>query len=474
MGCKASDRSCHAAADKQCCDEAIESVEAQKGDPIRVIIDDLSGAGEHKMAALVAAYTYAGKSKYYIKQKLKGMKRFILAAALMINGVAVAQVADAPAEPKAEEGYQFTDITVIPGTSVKNQHRSGTCWCYSGISLLENEIIKNGGEELDLSEMWVVRHAYFDKAVKYARLHGNLNLAVGGAFHDVTEIIKKYGIVPQEVYQGLSYGTDLPVFGEIDAVIKGYMDAVIKAPNRTLTTAWQAGLNGILDSYLGELPETFTIDGVEYTPQSYAASLPIDINDYIGITSYTHHPFYTEMVVEVPDNWMWMPSYNLPLEEMMTVIDSAIEAGYSIGWATDVSEQGFSRTKAVAIIPEDDRDNLSGTEAERWGAMTAEERSKALYAFDGPIAEKSITQEMRQKAYDNYESTDDHGMVIEGTAVDQAGNPFFKVKNSWDARPPYEGYYYFSRPFVEYKTISIMVNKKALPKATAKALGLKK
>ncbi|MFI3324138.1 MAG: C1 family peptidase [Rikenellaceae bacterium] len=398
------------------------------------------------------------------------MKNIFLAVLLLSVGVS----AQAQEEQAAEEskGYEFTDIKVIPGTSVKNQYRSGTCWCYSGISLLENEIIKAGGSELDLSEMWVVRHAYVDKAVKYARLHGSLNLAVGGAFHDVTEMIKKYGIVPQEVYEGLNYGTDLPVFNEIDEVVKAYMDAIIKAPNRTLTTAWLTGLNAIMDSYFGELPQTFEVDGVEYTPMSYAKSLPIDIDDYIGITSFTHHPFYEQFVVEVPDNWMWMPSYNLPLDEMMAVIDSALEAGYSVGWATDVSEQGFSRTKALAIVPEDDLDNLSGTEAERWGAMTKEEKAQALYAFDSPIKEKSITQEMRQKGYDNYETTDDHGMVIEGTAVDQEGNPFYKVKNSWDVIPPYDGYYYFSRPFAEYKTISIMVNKNALPKSIKKSLGL--
>ncbi|MFR9503510.1 MAG: C1 family peptidase [Rikenellaceae bacterium] len=401
------------------------------------------------------------------------MKKLFLAAALFLSLGASAQPRGAKGPEAGEtEGYKFTDTKVIPGTSVKNQHRSGTCWCYSGISFLENEIIKSGGSELDLSEMWIVRSAYYDKAIKYARLHGHLNLAVGGAFHDVTEMIKKYGIVPQEVYQGLNYGTDLPVFGEIDSVIKGYMDAVIKNSNRTLTTAWKAGLNAILDSYFGAMPETFTFEGKEYTPQSYAASLPINIDDYITVSSFTHHPFYSEFVVEVPDNWMWMPSYNLPLDEMMEVIDSAIEAGHSIGWATDVSEQGFSRTKAVAIVPEDDLDNLSGTEAERWGAMTEAEKSKALYAFDGPIKEKTITQEMRQEAYDNYQSTDDHGMVIEGIAVDQAGNPFFKVKNSWAANPPYEGYYYFSRPFVEYKTISIMVNKNVLPKSIKASLGL--
>ncbi len=398
------------------------------------------------------------------------MKNFLLAAALLLSASAVAQPRGAGAPESNESGYKFTNTKVITGTPVKNQNRSGTCWCYSGISFLENEIVKAGGSELDLSEMFVVRHAYFDKAVKYVRLHGHLNLAVGGAAHDVTEMIKAYGIVPQEVYQGLNYGTDLPVFSEIDAVIKAYCDAVIKS--RELTTAWAAGLNGILDSYFGEFPETFTFEGKEYTPKSYAESLPIDMEDYITVTSFTHHPFYEEFVVEVPDNWMWLSSYNVPLDEMMAVIDASIEAGHTIVWATDVSEKGFSRAKAVAVVPDEDRDDLSGTDAENWGAMTTEEKSKALYAFDGPIKEKTITQEMRQDGYDRYLTTDDHGMVIEGTAVDQEGNPFFYVKNSWSATPPYDGYYYFSRPFAELKTISVMVNKNTLPKATKKALGL--
>ncbi len=397
------------------------------------------------------------------------MKKLLVAAALLFSVSAMAQ-------PKGE-GYKFTDVKTVPSTSVKNQNRSGTCWCYSGVSFLESEIIKNGGGEVDLSEMYIVRNAYFDKAVKYARLHGFLNLAVGGAFHDVTETIKKYGAVPQEVYQGLNYGTDLPVFSEIDAVIKGYMDAVVKGNGKTrikeLTTAWQDGLNGILDAYFGPVPETFTFEGKEYTPASYAASLPINLDDYITFTSYTHHPFYEEFVIEVQDNWMWMPSYNVPVDEMMAIVDAAIEAGSPIGWAADVSEQGFSRVKAVAIIPEEDRDNLSGTEAERWGEMTADEKSKAFYSFEGPIKEKTITQEMRQDAYDRYLTTDDHGMVIEGTAVDQAGNPFYKVKNSWSATPPYAGYYYFSKPFVTFKTMQIMVNKNVVPKATLKAIGLK-
>lgn len=373
-------------------------------------------------------------------------------------------------EPAKAEGYKFTDGKVVKSTSVKNQFRSGTCWCFSALSYLENEIMRAGGEEMDLSEMWIVRNIYFEKAVKYVRLHGALNFAVGGAFHDVTEGIKKYGIVPQEVYEGLNYGTKLPHFNEIDAVLKAYVDAIIKNPNRTLTTAWQAGLNGILDAYFGKMPETFEYKGVTYTPQSFAASLPIQMEDYVCLSSFTHHPFYSTFVIEVPDNWMWASVYNVPLEEMMAIIDNALENDYSIGWASDVSEKGFSRTKAFAVVPEDNIDNMSGTDAERWGAMSDRERNKALYSFDKPGKEKTITQQMRQEAYDNYQTTDDHGMVIVGTATDQCGNPYFKVKNSWGTDSPYKGYYYFSRPFVEYKTMSIMVNKNAIPKDIRKKL----
>ena len=314
--------------------------------------------------------------------------------------------------------------------------------------------------------------AVIEKAVKYVRLHGSLNFAVGGAAHDVTNGIRNYGIVPQEVYPGMNYGTDKPQFGEIDAVLKAYVDAIIRNPNKKLTTAWQDGLNGILDAYFGKMPEKFTYNGKEYTPKSFAESLPINIDDYVSVSSFTHHPFYSKFIIEVPDNWAWDTVYNVPLEEMMSIIDNSLENDYSIMWASDVSERGFSRTKAIAIVPEVDLESMSGTEAERWGSLSAKEKEDALYKFDKPGKEKSITQQMRQEAYDNYETTDDHGMVIIGTAKDQCGNPYFKVKNSWDIRPPYGGYYYFSRPFVEYKTMSIMVNKNAIPAEIRAKLGL--
>ena len=398
-------------------------------------------------------------------------KMLTLLVALCFTMAAWAQAPEA----KAAEGYQFTDIKVIETTPVKNQNRSGTCWCYSTMTFLEAEILRAGGEAVHLSEMFAVRHAYMKKAEMYVRMHGHLNFAEGGAAHDVTEVIKEYGIVPNEVYTGMNYGTELADFHEITPVMTAYLDAVIKAGDtsrRPLTTAWKRGFNAILDEYFGELPETFVWKGKEYTPKSFAESLPIDMDDYIDLSSFTHHPFYEQFVLEVPDNWMWGQVYNLPMEEMMRVVDHALENGYTLAWGTDVSEKGFSRTKAIGVIPETDPKSMSGTEAERWGSLTAKEREAALYSFEKPTKEREITQEMRQEAFDNYETTDDHGMVIVGTAKDQNGTIYYKVQNSWDTVKPYDGFWYFSKPFVAYKTTDLMVNKKALPKDIAKKLGL--
>ena len=392
------------------------------------------------------------------------MKKLFVLAVLALGFAAAAS---------AQEGYKFTDQKVVKTVPITNQYKSGTCWCYSTLSYLEEEIMAVGGEQMTLSQMWVVRHAYFDKAVKYVRLHGNLNFAVGGAAHDVTEMIAKYGIVPREVYTGQNYGTELPEFNEIDDVLKAYVEAIIKNGNGKLTPVWQDGLNAILDTYFGERPETFTYKGKEYTPKSFAESLPIKMEDYIEISSYTHHPFYSTFILEVPDNWLWHSMYNLPVGEMMQVLDAALEAGRPVAWGTDVSEKGFSRTKAIGVIPEEVEKNSIGSDAERWGKLTDAEKQAMINNLEGPMKEKTITQEMRQEAYDNYLTTDDHGMVIVGTATDQEGNPFYKVQNSWGESGPYKGFYYFSRPFVEYKTMDIMVNKNIVPKEILKKLGLK-
>ena len=402
---------------------------------------------------------------------MKNLLITLLAAAATL--AATAQTPQTEPEP---EGYRFTDAKVLEMTPVKNQHRSGTCWCFSTMSFLEGEILRAGGKPVHLSEMWIVRHSFMEKAEKYVRMHGELNFAEGGAAHDVTEGIKKYGIVPFEAYPGLNYGTDKPDFHELTAALKAFLDSVIATADRSgkpLSTAWKRAFNAMLDEYFGHMPDTFVYEGKEYTPQSFAASLPVSMDNYIDITSFTHHPFYTQFVLEVPDNWMWGKVYNLPLDEMMADIDHALANGYPVAWGTDVSEKGFSRTKALGIVPEADLDGMSGTEAERWGKLTEREKEAALYKFDKPGKERTITQEMRQEAFDNYETTDDHGMVIVGTARDQAGTPYYKVLNSWDDLPPYGGHWYFSRPFVAYKTTDIMVNKNALPKEIAKKLGLK-
>ena len=399
------------------------------------------------------------------------MKRLLsLFTLLCLAGVVVAQETE-----KKPEGYIFTDQKVIETTPVKNQNRSGTCWCYSTLSFLESEILREGGKAVHLSEMWIVRHTFMKKAEMYVRRHGTLNFAESGAAHDVTEMIKEHGIVPFEVYKGMNYGTELPDFHELTPVFKAYLDTVIKvgdSSRRPLSTAWKRGFSALLDEYFGEMPESFTWEGKEYTPKSFAESLPIDMENYIDLSSFTHHPFYEQFVLEVPDNWMWGKVYNLPLDELMQVIDHALEQGYTLAWGTDVSEKGFSRTKGIGVIPETDPKSLSGTEAERWGSLTAKEREAALFNFEKPYTERTITQEMRQTAFDNYETTDDHGMVIMGTAVDQNGTPYYKVQNSWDTVKPYDGFWYFSKTFVAYKTTDIMVNKKALPKAIAKKLGL--
>ena len=393
------------------------------------------------------------------------MKKLFVLAVLALGFAATAS---------AQEGFKFTDKNEVEKlVPITNQYRSGTCWCFSTLSYLEEEIMAVGGEQMTLSQMWVVRHAYFDKAVKYVRLHGNLNFAVGGAAHDVTEMIAKYGIVPREVYTGQNYGTELPEFNEIDDVLKAYVEAIIKNGNGKLTPVWQDGLNAILDTYFGKRPETFTYKGKEYTPKSFAESLPIKMEDYIEFSSYTHHPFYSTFILEVPDNWLWHSMYNVPMGEMMQVLDAALAAGRPVAWGTDVSEKGFSRTKAIGVIPEEVEKNSIGSDAERWGKLSDAEKQAMINNLEGPMKEKTITQEMRQEAYDNYLTTDDHGMVIVGTATDQEGNPFYKVQNSWGESGPYKGFYYFSRPFVEYKTMDIMVNKNIVPKEILKKLGLK-
>lgn len=370
-------------------------------------------------------------------------------------------------------GYEFKIKKEVKTTPVKNQFRSGTCWSFSAISFLESEMLLAGKPEVDLSEAWVIRHSYSDKAKSYVRWNGSLNFAGGGAFHDVTECIKKYGIVPEEVYNGLNYGTDKFVHAEFDAVLKGYMDEVIKNKNKTLSTAWHNGLNGILDAYLGERVEKFTYKGKEYTPKTFAAEFTgINPDDYIEISSYTHHPYYSKFILEVPDNWMMHQVYNVTLDDFIEIIDNSIEMGHSVAWGGDVSEKGFSWKKGVAIVPDVEYEETSGTDKERLTGLTTKEKNEILYSFEKPVKELEITPELRQEAFDNYQTTDDHGMHIVGIAYDQTGNKFYKVKNSWDTNNIYDGYIYMSEAFIKYKLMDVMIHKSVVPKDIAKKLGL--
>lgn len=400
---------------------------------------------------------------------MKNLLTLLMLCTVFASG---AQTAETDGEP---EGYRFTDRNILRTTPVKDQNRSGTCWCFSTMTMLESEILRSGGREMHLSEMWIVRHSFMDKAEKYMRMHGTINFAEGGASRDVTEGIKAHGIVPNDVYPGLNYGTDKPDFHELSRVLKAYLDAVMAASEdgkKPLSTAWKRGFDALLDTYFGVCPETFEWEGRSYTPQSFAASLPIDMEDYVDLTSFTHHPFYTQFIIEIPDNWMWGTVYNVPLDEMMAAIDHALDKGYTVAWGTDVSDKGFSRTKGIGILPEADLESMSGTEAEKWGQLTQREKEEALYKFDKPGKERTVTQQSRQEAFDNYDTTDDHGMVIVGTAEDQNGTTYYKVQNSWNVNSPYKGFWYFSKPFVALKTTSITINRNALPAALRKKLNL--
>lgn len=392
-------------------------------------------------------------------------KLFLLALALPAISLATNRMAPDPqvVDPDST-GFIFTDIVVNPTTSVKNQNKSGTCWSFAATSFLEEDIMRKGGPELDLSEMWAVRNCYIDKAKKYIRTNGVTNFAAGGASSDVLYVADNYGMVPDEVYPGLNYGEDKHVHGELDSVLKAYLDAVKRNPNKKLSTAWLPGFIGILDAYLGPVPQSFTVNGKSYTPQSYAKELGISGDDFISLTSYSHHPFYQNFAIEIPDNWTWAESFNVPMEDMKAAVDNALDHGYTVCWSADVSEGGFQWKNGFALLPEPKSEtDLEGTELSRWVKLSDKEKEQDTYKIKGPVKERMVTQESRQKTFDNYETTDDHGMVIIGYATDQEGNRYYKVKNSWDTNQIYDGFLYVSEPYFLEKTLSVMVNKEALP-----------
>ena len=369
--------------------------------------------------------------------------------------------------------YNFTVVKENPITNIKNQANSGTCWSFAGVGFLESELLRMGKGEYDLSEMYIVRRNYEDKAVKYARLQGSLNFSPGGSFADVIETLDEYGVVPVNEYQGLMYGEDNHKHGEIDNILSEYMKGVIANKNKKLSPVWFKGYNGILDAYFGEKPSSFEYDGKTYTPQSFASSLGLKADNYVSLSSFTHHDFYIKFPIEVPDNWRWANSVNLPLDEFIESIDNALMNGYTVAWATDVSEIGFTR-QGVALVPDLESVENAGSDQAHWLGLTPGERSNQVLSKLGReiLKEKKITQEERQIAYDNYETTDDHGMQIYGVAKDKEGNKFYMVKNSWGETGPYKGLWYVSEAFVRYKTLNIVIHKDALPKAIANKLKL--
>ena len=395
-----------------------------------------------------------------------------LFALLFLSFLASGAIAQDEA-PKADTAYQFTMVKQLPATPVKNQYRSGTCWSYSAIAFLESELLRMGKDTFDLAEMYAVRKCYEDKSGIYVRFQGKHNFGGGGAAHDVTYVLKNYGMLPESAYSGLTIGEDKPVHGEMDAVLSGYVDAVLKNSNKKLSPVWHQGLNGILDAYLGKVPSTFTYKGKEYTPKSFAEMLGLNPDDYVELTSYTHHPDYSKFVIEIPDNWLMDEVWNVTLDDLMRIIDNSIENGYTVVWGADVSEKGFSWKNGVAIVPDKNAPELAGLEQGKWEKMTDAEKDKLLYKFDKPVPEKTITREMRQQEFDNYQTTDDHGMQLTGIAKDQNGNTYYLVKNSWGGEDhKYNGYFYASKPYVQLKTMDIMVNKKAIPADIRKKLGL--
>ncbi|MDD4142059.1 MAG: C1 family peptidase, partial [Bacteroidales bacterium] len=332
------------------------------------------------------------------------------------------------------------------------------------------EILREKKIDMDLSEGFIVYETYLGKADQYVRYHGTASFSQGGLCHDLLWTIKNYGLVPESIYTGMVAPDTLFVHGELTAAIQGLLDGVLKNNDRALSTNWRNAFTGALNGYMQAPPETFEYNGVTYTPKSFAKDyLGVNADDYVNVTSFTHHPFYEKFVIELPDNWLRESVYNVPLDDMMRIIDNAIENGYTINWASDVSNKGFSSKNGVAIIPDRYEEATSGSDAERWNGK---KEAKDLYSFDGDVVEKEITQEVRQAAFDDWTTTDDHGMVIYGIATDQHGNQFYMVKNSWGKYGKYDGMFYASVPFVKMSTTSVMINKNAIPKDIRKKLGL--
>ena len=389
----------------------------------------------------------------------------ILASALFLASAQIVSAQDnlvnalsKNASANAKEAFQFTEVINLAKMPVQNQGSSGTCWSYSGSSFIESEMLRMGKKPVQLSQIFVARNAYQDRAVQYVRMHGDLAMGEGGVFHDVMNVYKKYGMVPQEVYAGLNYGTAKNQFGEMSAAMEGFLKGIVSNPNGKLTSNWKTAYAGIMDAYLGAYPKEFTYNGKKYTPRTFADEyVGINPDDYVAISSFKNEELYKPFTLMIPDNWAFGQYYNVPMVDITNTIDNALKNGFTVAWAQDVSEKYFSWKNGVAYVPTKD-----------FADMTAEEKADM---FNGPKPERVITEEMRQEAFDNYETTDDHGMHIVGLAKDQNGKDYYIIKNSWGATNDYEGYMYVTKAYVQYKTLNILVHKNGVPKPLLKKLG---
>jgi bleomycin hydrolase len=378
-----------------------------------------------------------------------------------------------------KDGHYFFDVLADnEETGIKNQNRTGTCWSFSALSFFESEVMRMGHGKVELAPMYIVRNAYLGKAENYIRMYGNFNFGPGGAFHDIPWVIERFGIVPTAEYKGIEYGGDEHNHNEMDGMLTAMLKVLAKKPQgKKLTTSWKKAYMGVVDAYLGDLPEQtedfkFKVEGKEFTPKSYAKEIGLDMSNYVSLTSFNHHPFYSSFMIEVPDNWAMKTSYNLPIDEFMTVMEESVKNGYTFAWASDISEKGFSFKNGLAIVPEDEKTiKVKGKDNKHFSDGGAQ---KTADCFDEPVKELEITQELRQEAFDNQTTTDDHGMHITGLVKDQKGTKYFVVKNSWgNDYNDCDGYFYASFPYVKYKTMNILIHKDAIPANIKKKLNIK-
>lgn len=402
------------------------------------------------------------------------MKKFLTFALVTIMALSASAAKKKEAAKDANKPV-FTTIKENPITSMKDQNRSGTCWDYSTLSYFESEILKATGKTYDLCESFVANKTYMERAIQVVRFHGDCQFAQGGSAEDVLHTLKTHGIVPEGAmpFPGSLYGDSLNNFNEFFGVLEPYVAAISKSSAKKISNAWKTGLQGILDAYLGKCPEKFTYEGKEYTPKTFMASLGINLDDYVSITSYTHHPFYTSFAVEVQDNWRFPLSYNVPMDEMMQIIDNAVNEGYTVAWGGDVSEDGFTRQGlAYAVDTKKTEQSLQGSDMARWLKMTATKKRDIIDSLGCKVPEVVPTQEMRQERFDNWELTDDHGMQIYGIAKDQNGKEYYMVKNSWGETGAYKGTWYMTKAFIAANTMDFLINKNAIPADIRKKLGI--